>query len=181
VVKIPFTRIAKEKCGAGADGQHRGPRGLSKLIPVTPQGAGVVSLESMEAAVMARIPKGPRSRTSWPSTKGSRPPKRFRRPSFSNNPPKTAIRSEFQSSFFMPGRPAALFFCPLFFICVNPRSSVSVIAVKREELGVRGKDFSCLLLLLVYYLCSSAFICVPLCLLSQPPPWDCFARFSGIR
>ena len=31
---------------------------LSKLIPVTPQGAGVVSPESMESAVMARIPKG---------------------------------------------------------------------------------------------------------------------------
>jgi len=31
---------------------------LSKLVPLTPQGAGVVSSESMEAAVMARIPKG---------------------------------------------------------------------------------------------------------------------------
>ena len=31
---------------------------LSRLIPVTPSGAGVINLESMEAAVMARIPKG---------------------------------------------------------------------------------------------------------------------------
>jgi 2-oxoglutarate ferredoxin oxidoreductase subunit gamma len=58
VVKIPFTRIAKEKCGREQMANIVALGALSKLIPVTPQGAGVVSLESMEAAVMARIPKG---------------------------------------------------------------------------------------------------------------------------
>jgi 2-oxoglutarate ferredoxin oxidoreductase subunit gamma len=31
---------------------------LSRLIPVTPAGAGVVSPESLEAAALARVPKG---------------------------------------------------------------------------------------------------------------------------
>lgn len=57
-VKIPFTKIAREKCGREQMANIVALGALSKLIPVTPQGAGVVSLESMESAVMARIPKG---------------------------------------------------------------------------------------------------------------------------
>ena len=58
VVKIPFTRIAKEKCGREQMANIVALGALSKLIPAMPAGAGVVTLESMEAAVMARIPKG---------------------------------------------------------------------------------------------------------------------------
>jgi 2-oxoglutarate ferredoxin oxidoreductase subunit gamma len=58
VVKIPFTKIAKEKCGREQMANIVALGALSKLIPVTPQGTGVVSLEAMEAAVMGRIPKG---------------------------------------------------------------------------------------------------------------------------
>ena len=57
-VRIPFTRIAKEKCGREQMANIVALGALSKLIPVTPLGAGVITLESMEAAVMARIPKG---------------------------------------------------------------------------------------------------------------------------
>jgi 2-oxoglutarate ferredoxin oxidoreductase subunit gamma len=57
-VKIPFSKIAKEKCGREQMANIVALGALSKLIPVTPQGAGVVSPESMESAVMARIPKG---------------------------------------------------------------------------------------------------------------------------
>ena len=58
VVKIPFTQIAREKCGREQMANIVALGALSKLIPTVPAGAGVVSLESMEAAVMARIPKG---------------------------------------------------------------------------------------------------------------------------
>jgi len=57
-VKIPFTKIAKEKCGREQMANIVALGALSKLIPVTPQGAGVLSPECMESAVMARIPKG---------------------------------------------------------------------------------------------------------------------------
>jgi 2-oxoglutarate ferredoxin oxidoreductase subunit gamma len=57
-VKIAFTKIAREKCGREQMANIVALGALSKLIPVTPQGTGVVSLEAMEAAVMARIPKG---------------------------------------------------------------------------------------------------------------------------
>ena len=57
-VRIPFTKIAKEKCGREQMANIVALGALSKLIPVTPLGAGVITLESMEAAVMARIPKG---------------------------------------------------------------------------------------------------------------------------
>ena len=50
VVALPFTRIARE-LGACHGGQHRGPGGLAQLT-------GAVSLESLTAAVLARVPKG---------------------------------------------------------------------------------------------------------------------------
>lgn len=58
VVKIPFTQIAREKCGREQMANIVALGALSKLIPAIPAGAGVVTPESMEAAVMARIPKG---------------------------------------------------------------------------------------------------------------------------
>ena len=58
VVKIPFTQIAREKCGREQMANIVALGALSKLIPLIPAGAGVVSPETMEAAVMARIPKG---------------------------------------------------------------------------------------------------------------------------
>lgn len=58
VVKIPFTQIAREKCGREQMANIVALGALSKLIPAIPAGAGVVTTESMEAAVLARIPKG---------------------------------------------------------------------------------------------------------------------------
>jgi 2-oxoglutarate ferredoxin oxidoreductase subunit gamma len=58
VVKIPFTQIAREKCGREQMANIVALGALSRLIPVTPAGAGVVSPESLEAAVLARVPKG---------------------------------------------------------------------------------------------------------------------------
>ena len=58
VVKIPFTQIAKDKCGREQMANIVALGALSRLIPAIPSGAGVVSPDSMEAAVMARIPKG---------------------------------------------------------------------------------------------------------------------------
>jgi len=58
VVKIPFTQIAREKCGREQMANIVALGALSKLIPAIPAGAGVVTPESLEAAVMARIPKG---------------------------------------------------------------------------------------------------------------------------
>jgi len=58
VVKIPFTQIAREKCGREQMANIVALGALSLLIPVTPAGAGVVSPESLEAAVLARVPKG---------------------------------------------------------------------------------------------------------------------------
>lgn len=58
VVKIPFTQIAREKCGREQMANIVALGTLSQLIPVIPPGAGVVSPESMKAAVLDRIPKG---------------------------------------------------------------------------------------------------------------------------
>ncbi len=58
LVKIPFTQIAREKCGREQMANIVALGALCKLIPAIPAGAGVVTPESMEAAVMARIPKG---------------------------------------------------------------------------------------------------------------------------
>jgi 2-oxoglutarate ferredoxin oxidoreductase subunit gamma len=58
VVKIPFTQIAREKCGREQMANIVALGALSKLIPIDPAGAGVVSPETMEAAVLNRIPKG---------------------------------------------------------------------------------------------------------------------------
>lgn len=58
VVKIPFTKIAREKCGREQMANIVALGALSRIIPAMPAGAGVVSLESIEGAVMARIPKG---------------------------------------------------------------------------------------------------------------------------
>ena len=57
-VRIPFTKIAREKCGREQMANIVALGALSRLIPITPLGTGVVTLEAMEAAVMARIPKG---------------------------------------------------------------------------------------------------------------------------
>ncbi len=58
VVKIPFTQIAKEKCGREQMANIVALGALSRLIPAIPTGGSVVSEDSMQAAVMARIPKG---------------------------------------------------------------------------------------------------------------------------
>jgi 2-oxoglutarate ferredoxin oxidoreductase subunit gamma len=58
VVKIPFTQIAREKCGRDQMANIVALGALSRLIPATPAGAGVVSPGSLEAAVLARVPKG---------------------------------------------------------------------------------------------------------------------------
>ena len=58
VVKIPFTQIAKDKCGREQMANIVALGALSRLIPAIPSGARVISSDSMEAAVMARIPKG---------------------------------------------------------------------------------------------------------------------------
>jgi 2-oxoglutarate ferredoxin oxidoreductase subunit gamma len=57
-VRIPFTQIAREKCGREQMANILALGALSVLIPSTPAGARVVSQEAMEAAVMDRIPKG---------------------------------------------------------------------------------------------------------------------------
>ncbi len=57
-VKIPFTQIAREKCGREQMANIVALGALSRLIPLTPSGAGVVSPESLEAAALARVPKG---------------------------------------------------------------------------------------------------------------------------
>jgi len=58
VVKIPFTQIAREKCGREQMANIVALGALSRLIPAVPPGTGVVSPDTMEAAVMARIPRG---------------------------------------------------------------------------------------------------------------------------
>ncbi len=58
VVKIPFTQIAREKCGREQMANIVALGALSKLIPAVPSGQGVVTPEFMETAVMNRIPKG---------------------------------------------------------------------------------------------------------------------------
>lgn len=57
-VRIPFTQIAREKCGREQMANIVALGALSVLIPSIPSGAGVVSQAAMEAAVMDRIPKG---------------------------------------------------------------------------------------------------------------------------
>jgi len=57
-VKIPFTQIAGEKCGREQMANIVALGALSRLIPVTSAGAGVLSPGSLEAAVLARVPKG---------------------------------------------------------------------------------------------------------------------------
>ncbi len=57
-VKIPFARIAREKCGREQMANIVALGALSKLIPTMPAGAGIVSPESLQSAVLARIPKG---------------------------------------------------------------------------------------------------------------------------
>ncbi len=56
--KIPFTQIAREKCGREQMANIVALGALSRLIPAVPTGSGVVTPDAMEAAVMARIPKG---------------------------------------------------------------------------------------------------------------------------
>ncbi|MBP1715647.1 MAG: 2-oxoglutarate ferredoxin oxidoreductase, gamma subunit [Deltaproteobacteria bacterium] len=58
VVKIPFTRIARDKCGREQMANIVALGALGKIIPSMPAGAGTLSLESLEAAVMKRIPRG---------------------------------------------------------------------------------------------------------------------------
>jgi 2-oxoglutarate ferredoxin oxidoreductase subunit gamma len=57
VVKIPFTQIAREKCGREQMANIVALGALSRIIPAMPAGAGVVSPESLEIAVLARVPK----------------------------------------------------------------------------------------------------------------------------
>ena len=57
VVKIPFTQIAREKCGREQMANIVALGALSRLIPAMPTGAGVVSPGSLEAAVLTRVPK----------------------------------------------------------------------------------------------------------------------------
>jgi 2-oxoglutarate ferredoxin oxidoreductase subunit gamma len=58
VVKIPFTKMAREKCGREQMANIVALGALSRIIPAMPAGAGLISPKSMEAAVMARIPLG---------------------------------------------------------------------------------------------------------------------------
>ena len=58
VVKIPFTRLAREKCGREQMANIMALGALSRIIPSMPAGAEILSMESLEAAVLARIPKG---------------------------------------------------------------------------------------------------------------------------
>ncbi len=58
VIKIPFTKIAHEKCGREQMANIVALGALSLLIPLTPGGDGLISTESMAAAVLARIPRG---------------------------------------------------------------------------------------------------------------------------
>jgi 2-oxoglutarate ferredoxin oxidoreductase subunit gamma len=58
VIKIPFTKIAKEKCGREQMANIVALGALSRIIPFMPAGVGVVSRESLEAAFLARIPAG---------------------------------------------------------------------------------------------------------------------------
>jgi 2-oxoglutarate ferredoxin oxidoreductase subunit gamma len=58
VVQIPFTQIAREKCGREQMANIVALAALSRFIPSMPAGAGLVSQQSMEAAVMSRIPPG---------------------------------------------------------------------------------------------------------------------------
>lgn len=58
VIKIPFTKIAREKCGREQMANIVALGALSLLIQITPGGDGLVSPESMAAAVLARIPRG---------------------------------------------------------------------------------------------------------------------------
>jgi 2-oxoglutarate ferredoxin oxidoreductase subunit gamma len=57
-VRIPFTGIAREKCGREQMANIVALGALGKIIPFLPSGAGTISLEALEAAVMDRIPKG---------------------------------------------------------------------------------------------------------------------------
>lgn len=56
-VKIPFTQIAREACGREQMANIVALGALSRLIPAMPAGAGVVSEESLEAAVFGRVPR----------------------------------------------------------------------------------------------------------------------------
>ena len=58
VVQIPFTQIAREKCGREQMANIVALAALIRFIPSMPAGAGLVSQQSMEAAVMSRIPPG---------------------------------------------------------------------------------------------------------------------------
>jgi 2-oxoglutarate ferredoxin oxidoreductase subunit gamma len=57
VVKIPFTQIARERCGREQMANIVALGALSWIIPAMPAGAGVVSPEALEASVVARVPK----------------------------------------------------------------------------------------------------------------------------
>lgn len=56
-VQIPFTKIAREKCNREQMANIVALGALSVLIPRLPGGAGIVSRESLEAAVLNRVPK----------------------------------------------------------------------------------------------------------------------------
>jgi len=58
VIKIPFTKIAREKCGREQMANIVALGALSLLIQIAPGGDGLVSPASMAAAVLARIPRG---------------------------------------------------------------------------------------------------------------------------
>ena len=57
VVKVPFTQIAREKCGREQMANIVALGTLSRIIPAMPGGADLVSKESLEAAVLVRVPK----------------------------------------------------------------------------------------------------------------------------
>ncbi len=58
VIKIPFTKMAKEKCGREQMANIVALGALSQIIPFMPAGTGIVSRESLQAACLARIPSG---------------------------------------------------------------------------------------------------------------------------
>jgi 2-oxoglutarate ferredoxin oxidoreductase subunit gamma len=57
IAQIPLTQIAREKCGREQMANIVALGALSVLIPAMPDGFGLVSPASLEAAVLARVPK----------------------------------------------------------------------------------------------------------------------------
>jgi 2-oxoglutarate ferredoxin oxidoreductase subunit gamma len=58
LVRIPFTKIAREVCGREQMANIVALGAVSVFVAMTPAGAELITRESLEAAMLARIPKG---------------------------------------------------------------------------------------------------------------------------